>query len=118
MEDLTALTGLIRAHAGTPCRKVLVCARDVWEAVEAAGLPAALAQPLEFSPCELTGTEVIVAPGYAAGRWKLIRHDSCLVVGLTPLGREAASHACCTVLGENWLQDFLPTRMSDPGDRV
>jgi hypothetical protein len=98
MEDLIALLG---ACAGTPFRTVLLCARNVWEAVEAAGAPAALAVPLEFDACELTGTVVITAPGYRPGAWKLIQHDGCRVTSQrTCLGSAAVTHRDCTVLGE------------------
>lgn len=99
MEDLI---DLLCACSGTPCRKVLVCARDVWEEMRAAGAPAALVQPLEFDIRELTCAAVIIAPGYATGRWKLILHDRCRATGgRTLLGLVIVSHRDCTVLGES-----------------
>lgn len=101
MEDLIAL---LCACSGTPCRKVLVCAQDVWEEMQAAGAPAVLVQPLEFDIRELTSAGVIIAPGYGPGRWKLILHDRCRIAGgRTLLGSVVVSHRDCTVLGENGL---------------
>jgi hypothetical protein len=98
MDDLMLL--LITCSA-TPFRTVLLCAADVWESVRAADVPAALASPLEFDACELTGTVVITAPGYQPGRWKLIQHDNCCVTrSRTCLDSPVVTHDGCTVLGE------------------
>lgn len=98
MEDLIAL---LNAHAGTPCRKVLVCARDVWETLSAAGAPVAIVQPWEFDVSELTGIGVIVGKGYEPGRWKLIRHDKCEVIGGETVDQALiVHHEGCAVIAE------------------
>lgn len=111
MEDLV---DLLNAHAGTPCRKVLVCSGDIWRKLEAAKAPVAFVQPLEFSVNELTGIEAIIAPGYELGRWKLIRHDHCGETGGEAAGQYLTGrHPRCTVIAEHDLRKMRPADMTD-----
>jgi predicted ArsR family transcriptional regulator len=94
------LLGLIKEHSGTRHQKVLHCAQDVWDEVRVASAPAAPRRPWEPDLRSLTAIEVTVAGHYEPGRWKMIRHDHCLVTGGDEPGQAMlVTHEECTVLG-------------------
>jgi DNA-binding MarR family transcriptional regulator len=96
------LLGLIKEHSGTRHLKVLHCAQDVWDEVRLASVPAVPRQPWEPDLRFFTAIEVTVAEHYEPGRWKMIRHDHCQVIGGE--NQEQAmlvTHEECTVLGRS-----------------
>ena len=96
------LLGLLKEHSGTRHRKVLCCAQDVWDEVRMASALAAPRQPWEPDLRSLTAVEVTVAEHYEPGRWKMIRHDHCLVTGgETQEQAMLVTHKECTVLGRS-----------------
>lgn len=111
MEDLISL---LNTHAGTPHRTVLVCAQGVWEKLKASGAPVAICHPWEFDVSELTGTGVIIAKGYEPGRWKLIRHDKCEVIGGETIDQALiVHHEGCAVIAEHDPAKMRPADMTD-----
>jgi DNA-binding Lrp family transcriptional regulator len=96
------LLGLIKEHSGTRHLKELWCARDVWDEVRMASVPAAPRMPWEPDLHSLTAVEVHLAEHYEPGRWKMIRHDHCLVIGGDEPGQAMlVTHLECTVLGRS-----------------
>lgn len=94
------LIGLISRHSGTKHLKVLNCAQDVWDEIRMTVPPAPPRQPWEFDLHSLTAIEVSVAEHYEPGRWKMIRHDHCQVIGgETEEQAMLVTHDECTVLG-------------------
>jgi hypothetical protein len=58
--------------------------------------------PWEPDLRSLTAVEVTVAEHYEPGRWKMIRHDHCLVTGGDEPGQAMlVTHKECTVLGRS-----------------
>lgn len=96
--DLTGLIALMGKYSGLRPLKRLQCARDVADELAAAGAP----PPILTAWDRLAGTEVMVIPDYEPGRWKLVGHDHCTVIGGEAIDQAMiVSHENCTVLGES-----------------
>lgn len=103
MTDTDRLTGLIKEHYGTKYQKVLQCAQDIWDALKETSAPAEPRRPWEPDLTFLTGINITVIPSYAPGRWKLVRHDHCEVIGGETIDQAMiVTHEDCTILAESW----------------
>lgn len=92
------LLGLIREHSWTKYGKVLLCAQDVWADVKASVPPAPPRMPWEVD-LDLFGIQVNVIDSYEPGRWRVVRHDHCQVIGgETQEQAMLVTHEGCTVL--------------------
>lgn len=68
----------------------LTCAQDVFGELQ------------EFALPEEPEIQVMAVGHYEPGQWKLVRHDSCDVIGGQTIDEALiVSHGNCTVLGEN-----------------
>lgn len=102
MNDIGIITGLIKEHYGTKHAKVLLCARDVANALADVSTPGPHRMPWEPDLASLIGINIVVNPDAAPGTWRLIRHDHCDVIGGDlPEQSMIVTHRNCTVLGEN-----------------
>lgn len=96
------LLGLIKEHSWTKYGKVLLCARDVWEDIQRSSDQVPQRMPWEADLSFFTGVQVTVIDSYEPGRWKMIRHDHCEVIGgETPDQAMIVTHERCTILGES-----------------
>lgn len=96
------LIGLIKRHSGTRHLKVLHCAQDVWDEIRLTTPPAPPANPWEPDLSFFTAIQVQMAEHYEPGRWKMIRHDHCQVIGgETQEQAMLVTHDECTVLGRS-----------------
>ena len=89
-EEADALARLVAGWAADGSPLTLTCAQDVFYELQ------------EILPTEADEVQVTVIPHYEPGQWKLMRHDSCDVIGGATIDEALIiSHKDCTVLGEN-----------------
>jgi hypothetical protein len=87
-EEAEELAGLIAGWTADGSPVTLTCAQDVFGELQETSL--------------LAGTDVQVMTHYEPGQWKLMRHDSCTVLGGETIDQALIiSHESCTILGEN-----------------
>jgi hypothetical protein len=87
-EEAEELAALIGGWGAGGSDLTLTCAQDVFGELQEV--------PLSAEP------EILVIPHYEPGQWKLVRHDSCDVIGGETIDQALiVSHENCTVLGEN-----------------
>lgn len=107
MTPLDELKMSLDISVRSPARHILTCAFDVHEVIadEYPASPPELPEVPDMSStfvplrplAMLTGTDIVIDKAWERGRWELIRHDSCRVIG------NEVSHAQCMRVAEGWL---------------
>lgn len=98
------LIELISAHYGTRYQKVITCAPDVWEFLQAASKEKEERDPqrglmfLGALASDLLAIPVTVNHSYRPGQWEMVRHDNCQVEGAEDPERATVTHERCTVI--------------------
>jgi DNA-binding transcriptional ArsR family regulator len=98
------LIGLMAEECWKSGRRALLCARDVCDEI-ALALPVRPGSP--FAPwmpgaSVFVGIDVTVIDAYEPGRWKLVLHDGCEVIGgSTPGEAMIVTHRRCAVLADS-----------------
>lgn len=105
-EEAKEISGLIAGWGADGSHLTLTCAQDVADALAWVSQPRPPRDPCDFYALgtvgSFTGAGVIVIDRYEPGQWKLVRHDSCDVIGGHSIEDAIiVSHKNCTVLGEN-----------------
>jgi len=89
-EEAEELVSLVAGWAADGSPLTLTCAQDVFGELQ------------EFDLTEAAEVQVMAIEQYEPGQWKLVRHDSCDVIGGATIDQALiVSHKDCTVLGEN-----------------
>ena len=110
------LTALLTERAKRPIprdgREVLLCARDVLDAISENVPPAPKPGPLDFAmfgtlgnPTALIGVDIVTSDDCPPGYFKLTCHDNCdAQVSDTPGDLGTVSHESCTVIAEGTIR--------------